>query len=83
MALGRDELVTFLKDSLDVDMDNLAHDAPLFSSGEIDSFSLVSLIEHIEKECGFRVKPTEVSLDNMDSVDRLMAYIDRKCAEAN
>ena len=83
MALGRDELVTFLKDSLDVDMDNLADDAPLFSSGEIDSFSLVSLIEHIEKECGFRVKPTEVSLDNMDSVDRLMAYIDRKCAEAN
>ena len=83
MALGRDELVFFLKDSLDVDMDELADDAPLFSSGEIDSFSLVSLIEHIEKQCGFRVKPTEVSLDNMDSVERLMAYIDRRTAEAS
>ncbi len=83
MALGRDELVTFLKDSLDVDMDELADDAPLFSSGEIDSFSLVSLIEFVEKQCGFRVKPTEVSLDNMDSVERLMAYINRKTAEAN
>jgi len=83
MALGRDDLVTFLRDSLDVDMESLADDAPLFSSGEIDSFSLVALIEFIEQQCGFRVRPTEVSLDNMDSVERVLAYAARKIDEAN
>lgn len=52
----------------------LDDETPLFSSGLIDSFALVDLILLIERECRIRVGPTEVTLDNLDSIARILRF---------
>lgn len=74
MVLTEDGLRTFLRDEVGVETAGLDVDAPLFSSGLIDSFSLVTLLAHIERVCGFRIGPTDVNLDNFDSLGRILAY---------
>lgn len=77
MAIDRDLLVAFLEDDLGVETDGLPDDAPLFSSGIVDSFALVTLMMHLEKEGGFRINPADVTLDNLDTIERILAYCNR------
>ena len=77
MDLGTDALLKYLRDELDVDTSGLEADSPLFSSGVIDSFSLVNLLASIESNCGFRIPATDVTLENFDTVGRISAYVSR------
>jgi len=56
----------------------IAGDTLLFSTGVLDSFSLVDLIAYVEKEEGITINPTEVILDNFDSVDRIVRFVEKK-----
>lgn len=47
----------------------------LFSTGVLDSFSMIDLIMFIEQQSGTRIEPMDVSLDNLDSVERIMTYV--------
>ena len=82
MALDKEALFTFIDQKLGVERSKLDEQTPIFSSGLVDSFSLVSLITFIEKQCGFRVNPMDVNLENLDTVDRILAYTERKTADA-
>lgn len=82
MALTEDNLYTYLRDQLGVETDGITAETPLFSAGLVDSFSLVSLITFIEKEEKIRVNPMEVALDNLDSVERILHFVERKKSEA-
>lgn len=73
-----DDLLRYISSELRIDTESLALDSPLFSSGVIDSFALVSLLIHIEKSCGFQIGPVDVNLDNFDSLERMMAYVTRR-----
>lgn len=75
--ITKDELLTYMQQELGVDTSDVGDETPLFSSGVIDSFALVSLITFIEEKCRFRVNPMDVSLENMDSVDRILGYVRR------
>ncbi len=72
-----DELHNFLVEELGVDSGEIKRETLLFSSGLIDSFALVSLMAHIENETGFFIPPTDVKLENFDSIDRILAYLQR------
>jgi acyl carrier protein len=74
MSLDRDVLRQFLATELGLDLKKIADDTPLFSSGMIDSFSLVTLITFLEEKGGFSVDPGDVNLDNLDSIERILAY---------
>lgn len=50
----------------------------LFSSGLLDSFHLVELISFIESEAKIKIKPMEVNLHNLDSVDLILDFVSRK-----
>lgn len=78
MAMTKDELLTFLNKKLGIDTASIDDSTLLFSSGMVDSFSLVSLITFIEKKGGFRMNPLDVSLENMDNVERILAFVERK-----
>jgi len=80
MALTFAELSRFIEDELAVEAE-LAENTPLFSSGLIDSFSLVSLMTYIEDEAGVRISPGDVNLENFDSIGRILGYINRVAAE--
>jgi acyl carrier protein len=80
MALTESSLKQFMADSLGVDTAAITADTLLFTDGIIDSFALVTLLSHIEESCGFRVRPDEVTLDNFDSIARMLAYAGRRLA---
>jgi len=48
---------------------------PLFSSSLLDSFTMVDLIMFIEKSAGVRLSPADVTLDNLDSIERILAFV--------
>jgi|SoiMethySBSTD1v2_1073268.scaffolds.fasta_scaffold6914477_1 acyl carrier protein len=75
--LTSEELLAYLRDELMVDTSGVEDDTPLFSSGLIDSFALVSLITFLENRCGFRMNPLDVELGNVDSVAKILTFLER------
>ena len=80
MTVTYTDLSHFIEDELAVDAE-VSEDTPLFSSGLIDSFSLVSLMTYIEDRAGIRISPGDVSLSNFDSIGRILNYLHRAAAE--
>ena len=83
LPLTRDDILEHLKTEAGADTNGIDGETLLFSSGMIDSFAMVSLIVFIERSCGIRIKPTEVTMDNLDSIERILRLADRKCADQN
>jgi len=77
MPITENQLITFMKNDLGVDTSDVQPDTPLFSSGLIDSFSLVGLITFIESSSDVKVDPMDVNLDNFDTVGSILAYTQR------
>ena len=80
--MNSESLKAYLGERMGLDTSTLADDTPLFSSNLLDSFSMVDLIMFIEKESGVRLNPTDVSLDNLDSIGRILKFVDVRRAEA-
>lgn len=76
MGVTQDELLRFLREDLNID-DGLDAQTELFSSGLLDSVSMVSLITFIEEKTGAVIQPGDVTLENFDSVDRIIAHVAR------
>ena len=74
-------LLRFLGDDLNIDTANITPGELLFSSGIVDSFALITLMTFIESQCDFRIGPMEVTLDNFDSIDRILRFAERKARE--
>jgi len=77
MPLTANNLVEYLRDDLGVDTDDIETATPLFSSGVIDSFALVQLITFLEERCHVRLDAADVSLENFDSIERILALVER------
>src|SRR4051812_17440762 len=71
------KLSEFLTKELNLSESDLAPGTPLFSTGLIDSFALVTLLGHIEKAFGVHISATDVSLENFDTLDRIEDYVKR------
>jgi acyl carrier protein len=80
MALTRDGLVGFLKKELGVNVSKINDQSPLFSGGVIDSHMLLSLITYIEGQTALQISTGDLSLENFDSLERILAFIERKQA---
>ncbi len=78
MALTRELLVNFVNERAGSPVDDLDDDTALFSSNLIDSFTMVDLITVIERHCGFRVGAADVSLDNLDSIGRILRFVNSR-----
>ena len=48
---------------------------PVISSGIIDSFKLIWLIEALETKFGVRIDPGQVGVDNFDTPAQMLAFI--------
>jgi acyl carrier protein len=80
--MNSDALKNYLGDRMGLDTATLADETPLFSSSLLDSFSMVDLIMFIEKESGVRLNATDVSLENLDSIARILKFVESRRAEA-
>ena len=78
MSLEKQALIEFIGQKFGIDHDDLHDGANLFSTGILDSFHMLDLISFVESQSGIRIKPTEVTLTNLDSVDQIMNFLERK-----
>ncbi len=77
MALTRDVLLQFVQEKLGGAAD-VQDDTLLFSTNLIDSFSLVDLILLIEQETKTKVAPFDVSVENLDSIARILRFVETR-----
>lgn len=70
-------LRTYIAELSFVDENELTDDQPLFSAGIIDSISLLSLVEWVEKQASIKVSPGQLTLENWDSIERINRFIER------
>ncbi len=78
MSLSEESLLKFLRESIGLDTSDIKPESLLFSSGIIDSFSLVSLLTFVESSCELRIDPMDVNLDNFDSIEKVLNYVKRR-----
>ena len=72
--MTREELVSFLESRLGLDAEGVGDETELFSSGRLDSFSMIDLILFVEQRTGSRMAPGDVRMDNLDSISRILRY---------
>ena len=79
----RERIIEYLLGQLklDISKSELEDETPLLSSGIIDSISALQLVDFLEKEFKFEFEAHEVDQDNLDSITRIMAFIDSKTAK--
>lgn len=52
-------------------------DSSLFTSGLLDSFTLVDFVGVIESECGVRVDDRDLRPENFDTIAKIESFIER------
>ncbi len=59
-------------------LDQLGNDDSFLDNGIIDSTGILELIFFVEEQFGIQIDTSEVLPENFDSINRLIAYIQRK-----
>ncbi|WP_199258426.1 acyl carrier protein [Paracoccus binzhouensis] len=75
MSLSKQALISYVQTELNLDQP-IDGDTELFSTGMLDSVSMVGLIGFVESKAGVHVQPGDVTLDNFDTIDAILAYVD-------
>jgi acyl carrier protein len=75
-----EELLDYISERARVERTALGADTPLFSNGFLDSIAVLEMTAFIERTSGVRFDVTEISLDNLDSVGRIMNFVKSKTA---
>jgi len=50
----------------------------LFENNIIDSFGMLELVSFIEKKFNVSINPSEVTIENFDSIDRIVKLVENK-----
>lgn len=76
MTLSAQDLVAFLGAIRNVGA--VDAETPLFSGGTVDSVGMVELIAWLESKTGIAVEHADVTLENFDSISRILAFVQAK-----
>ena len=63
-------------------VDSFGDDTSLIDTGIVDSTGVLELVAFLEQQFGISVGDDELVPDNLDSIRRLMAFLDRKLGHA-
>ncbi len=69
------ELITFIRDEVAVMDGDVASDTDLLLSGLVDSLGVIRITQWIEDELEVDVPPGDVTLENFQTVDRIVEYL--------
>ena len=72
------ELLAFVNDEVSLSDSPIATDTELLLSGLIDSLGVIQIVEWIEHQLTVAVDPSDVILENFESVDRIVAYVSER-----
>ena len=71
----RAKIAEFLETELGLPAGAYADNESLFSSGRLDSFGLLTLACFLEELLGRKLRTTEMTLVNLDSMERLISFM--------
>jgi len=72
-------ILAFILDELVEDLDvEITQDTSLFQDRVLDSLNLVALINFLERAFNIKISPSEVNIENLDSVSNMLSFLDRK-----
>jgi acyl carrier protein len=74
VKLTSNQLIAFIKDTLQIETPVEAN-TKLFSTGELDSMSMMQLIEFVEGQADINIRPEDVTLENFDTVDNILQFV--------
>lgn len=74
MALTEQNLIDFLKNSLNVE-EHIEADTELFSTGLLDSVAMMNMIVFVEETARTEVHPADVTLENFDTIIRVVQLV--------
>jgi acyl carrier protein len=74
----RDRIRAFVIESFFVD--DFSDEDSFLRNGIIDSLGMLELIAFLEKEFGIKITDAELVPDNLDSLARVCAFVERKRA---
>ncbi len=60
------------------DQSELANDDSFLQKGIVDSTGMLEIIYFIEDDFGIKVEDSEMIPENLDSVNNIMGFVDRK-----
>lgn len=72
------KLRAFIIDHCGIRPDKIQEESLLFSTGLLDSFSLVDIVSFFEEQTGLKVKAREISFTNFDSVARMATFAEKR-----
>jgi len=75
--MTKNDIFSFLKTQFAIDAADLDENTGLFSEGLLDSFSIMDLVMYIENTSGIKLQPTDVNLDNLDSVAKILNFVSK------
>ena len=78
MSDSRDRFRTFITTNFYVPDPAFADDASLLDAGIVDSTGVLEVISFLETEFQITVADEEMLPDNLDSVARIVAFVERK-----
>lgn len=81
MQMDRETIFNYLNQNFGINSSEVQGDTPLFTSGLLDSFSVGDLLMFLEDNGKFEVEAEEVVPENLDSVDRIVAFAQRKLTD--
>ena len=78
--MTKNDIFNFLKTQFAIEEKDVDENTGLFSEGLLDSFSIVDLVVYIENTSGIKMQPTDVNLDNLDSVAKILNFVSKERA---
>jgi D-alanine--poly(phosphoribitol) ligase subunit 2 len=78
MAVTEAQLVQYLRHKTGTE--ELDEKTALFSDGTVDSVGMIDLIVFIESEAGIEIAQEDVTMENFDTVSRILAFIASRTA---
>jgi acyl carrier protein len=75
-AERRSAIRRHLQVDLALDLDAVDDETPLFSSGLVDSLSMLGFVSFLEGLVGRPIRPTDMTLENLDSVRRILGLLE-------
>jgi acyl carrier protein len=71
-------ILTYIRDELLDDDEEINDDTSLFDARVLDSIQLLSLISFLEASFQLKISTSEVNLDNLDSVEKMLVFLENK-----
>lgn len=78
MELSEARLVEYLRQKTGIE--DLDSTTALFSDGTVDSVGMIDLIAFLEEESGIEIQHDDVTLENLDNVSRILAFVASRAA---